>query len=527
MKSPMPRKILMNRKVAAGFIRQGFLLGLSLTAFLVLQAEAQTITLDASKLLPRVELSVSPRAASFAEGSTFDMPILLNTRGHSINAIEVRVNFDRERLEVIKPSSGQSFVGVWIEPPSYDNTRGIASYVGAIPGGITTSAGHVGTITFRAKKIGKATVTFSTNTKVLLNDGQGSAMQVDLGRGEYTILPKAPEGVQVFSETHPFQSEWYNNNSPVLFWENIPGVEGYSFTLDNAPSTIPESEIITSATTQAIKDLGDGLWYFHIKARKNSVWGTTGHFLLRVDTSPPAAFTPKLDYLSSSSDSDERALVSFLTTDNLSGIDHYEVGVLDGSQPATVSPVFIQAESPFQAPLSGGEMNIIVRAVDKAGNIRDVTITAGAPSAIWKFIKEKLPYILLFTFLGAIIALALHYIVSRLIMWYLRRAIEVVRKDERPRGYIQIPPEPEVLPAPRLQRTIRPSKTPKLSRPTGPIHLKEIYEMAKEQETARELENREEELPRLKYPPAEPLGNTFLKPKKLTQHEGPSYYPEV
>ena len=59
----------------------------------------------------------------------------------------------------------------------------------------------------------------------------------------------------------------------------------------------------------------------------------------RYDT--PADFKPKAEYLVAATIMVERTLVSFLTTDNLSGIDHYEVGVIDKSQPATESPVFL------------------------------------------------------------------------------------------------------------------------------------------------------------------------------------------
>ncbi|MBX4206369.1 cohesin domain-containing protein, partial [Candidatus Parcubacteria bacterium] len=242
----------------------------------VFPAEAQTVFIDASKLASRVEIYFSPRTGSFVEGSTFDIPILINTRGAKINGLEIKITFDKDKLEVVKPSSGQSIIGVWVEPPSYDNTRGVASYMGVIPNGITTSSGSIGTITFRAKKLGKAVVTVGGNSKVLLNDGQGTEAAVDLGRSEYSILPKAPEGVKIFSETHPFQGDWYNNNSPVVFWDKDPGVAGFSYALDDKPSTVPENTVMTAETTKSFESLDDGLWYFHIKANKNGVWGTTG-----------------------------------------------------------------------------------------------------------------------------------------------------------------------------------------------------------------------------------------------------------
>lgn len=393
--------------------------------------EAQTINIDVSRLLPRVELSFSPRTASFVENSTFDIPILINTRGASINGIEARVIFDRDKLEIIKPSSGQSIIGVWVEPPSYDNTRGTASYVGVIPNGITTSSGLVGTITFRAKRTGSAVISFNASSRVLLNDGQGSEAQVDLGRGEYTLLPKAPEGVTVYSETHPFQSEWYNNKSPVLFWDKDAGVSGFSYVLDDKPTTIPENEVTDVATVKGYENLNDGLWYFHIKAYKNGVWGSTGHFLMRIDTAPPADFKPEADYLVASVNLTERALVSFFTTDNLSGIDHYEVGVIDRAGPVTVSPVFVQAESPFQVPLTGENLSVVVRAVDRAGNLRDVSLALGPPSLITKFLQENLVFILSLIIIAGLIGLILHYLVGHHVLRYLRKAIELVKKEEQ------------------------------------------------------------------------------------------------
>ncbi len=394
-------------------------------------AYAQTVYLDASKLIPRVELSFSPRISSFVENSTFDISILMDTKGVSINSLEVRINFDKNKLEIVKPSSGLSLIGLWIEPPGYDNTRGTASYVGVILNGVTTSSGLVGTITFRAKKIGKAIVSFSSNSKVLLNNGQGTEAQMDLGRAEYTILTKAPEGVNIFSDTHPFQSEWYNNNSPVVSWDRDFGVSGFSYILDNKPSTIPENTIMTDETSKSFENLTDGLFYFHIKANKNGAWGTTGHFLIRIDTAPPADFKPEVNYLVAAVNLAERALVSFFTTDNLSGIDHYEVGVIDRSQPATVSPIFVQSESPFQVPITSDNLSVVVRAIDKAGNVRDVSVTIESQSFIGKFLTDNLVYILLFIIFAGFVGLLLHYLVGHHIIRYIRRVSELVKKDEQ------------------------------------------------------------------------------------------------
>lgn len=392
---------------------------------------AQTVTIDAQKLVPHVDVNLSPRSGTFVEGSSFEVPIIIDTKGSNINSIEIRLNFDRNKLAIIKPLNGNSIIDIWVEPPKYDNTRGTASYVGIIPNGISTGSGFIGTITLKALQPGKAVISISQSSTVLLNDGLGTAADVGFGRAEYTIVPKAPEGVRVFSETHPSQSLWYNNNNVALSWDRDPGVTGFSFILDNIPSTIPDDTIDTGDVSKSFTQLSDGLWYFHIKAIKGGVWGTTGHFLMRIDTTPPALFTPEASYLLAALISIDRTLVSFFTTDNLSGVNYYEVGVIDKNQPVTESPVFVQAESPFQVPLlKESSLEVIVRAVDKAGNVRDVSLQVKAPFVITQFIKDNLVYILLFIILLGLITLVTHYLVGHHIIRYMKRVFSLMKKEE-------------------------------------------------------------------------------------------------
>jgi hypothetical protein len=393
--------------------------------------QAQIVNVDASKLISHVEVSLSPRSGSFVEGSTFQVPILVNTHNISINGIEVRISFDKNKLSIVNPTGGTSVVGVWVEAPVFDNIHGTASYVGVVPGGITTESGLVGTITFQAKVPGNAFVNINSNSKVLLNDGLGTEAQVDLVRANYTILNKAPEGVQIYSETHPVQSNWYNNNNPVLSWVKDAGVSGFSFELDNKPNTIPDNIVDTEDVTKSFEKLNDGLSYFHVKANKNGVWGTAGHFLIRIDSIPPAEFTIEANYMVAAAILTERTLVSFFTTDNMSGVDHYELGVIDKNQPPTESPVFVEAESPFQVPLiDGGKLQVIVRAIDKAGNVRDESVDVKEPFIVAKFVQDYITYILAGIILLGLIMLILHYLIGHHILRYIYKIRQIIKKED-------------------------------------------------------------------------------------------------
>jgi hypothetical protein len=426
----------------------------------IAQTTTPVININAMELLPRVseptpstvphvEVSPSPRSGSFEEGSVFEVPILLNTKGASVNGIEVYVNFDKDKLSVIQQTNGTSIIGVWVEPPRYDNTKGTVSYVGVVPNGITTGSGVIGTITFKTLGVGQATVSISTNSHILQNDGLGTKMALDTGRGVYAISPKAPEGVRIYSETHPFQNSWYNNNNPILSWENEPGVSGFSYVLDNKPGTIPDNTEETKEITASFENLKDGLWYFHIKAHKVGMWGTTGQFLMRIDTTPPADFKPEANYLLSAAALVERTLVSFFTTDNLSGINHYEVGVIDKTQATTESPVFVQTQSPFQVPLvKEGKLRIIIRAIDNAGNIRDASIDVNRPGKLTHFLSDYLIYILLIIILVGILALIAHYVFGHHILAYLQRISKIAKQEELQEKLLEMkkdicPPIPE------------------------------------------------------------------------------------
>lgn len=420
---------------------------------------ATSMTLDAATLVPNVNVSFSPRTGSFVEGSTFQVPIILDTNGNSINGIEVRLNYDSDRLAIVQASTGQSIVGVWVEPPTYDNTRGTASYVGVVPNGIVTESGVIGTITFRAKAVGRAVLSVRSDSNILLNDGLGSPTTLEKGRAEYSVITKPPAGVNVYSETHPSQNTWYNNNSPSIAWDTELGVTGFSYVLDNKPNTVPENKITSSETVKGFENLQDGLSYFHIKAYKNGAWGGTTHFLMRVDTTPPARFTPQVDYVVAAVLLANRTLVSFFTTDNLSGVERYEVGVIDKSAPATESPVFVEAESPFQVstPTSSSGMTVIVRAIDRAGNVRDESVDVRPPSTLTQFINNNIWIVALTVLLLIVLGFLARLFFGRHIHAQVNRVIRVlpIRALSRPPAVT-----PDVSAADQEPIDLRPHPTP-------------------------------------------------------------------
>src|SRR3989344_72681 len=119
-------------------------------------------------------LSLSPSTGTFEVGSTFNVNIILNTEGQTVNAITADLRFPPDALQVVSPASGKSVIGIWTVPPRYDNAAGLLELEGGIPGGLNTSSGLISTMTFRVKKPGTAFVQFLDSSEVYLHDGQGT-----------------------------------------------------------------------------------------------------------------------------------------------------------------------------------------------------------------------------------------------------------------------------------------------------------------------------------------------------------------
>lgn len=320
---------------------------------------------------------LSPTTGTFQVGSTFNISVLVNTAGNDINALRVDLKFNPQKLQVASPTAGKSFIAVWVSQPSYSNVEGTLTFQGGMPSpGINTSSGLVSTITFRAIAPGSANISVLETSQVLLNDGKGTDILGSMGRGIYELVLPPPEGPKVFSPTHPDQNKWYKDNNPALKWEKEEGITDFSYSIDNDFGGIPDNVSEGSGNSVSFADLEDDIWYFHIKAKKGDVWGGISHYIIHIDSTPPAAFNLNFEPGAASIISTQQPIVSFVTTDALSGIDHYELKDINLSKvPKGEAEFFVEVTSPYRLSLDGGAYKVLIRAYDKAGNWRDSSET--------------------------------------------------------------------------------------------------------------------------------------------------------
>lgn len=380
-----------------GIFKSKFQLLLAAFAFLLLAPVSIAQEGGAVNYYNKSTLFLSPQSGAFIMGSTFDVALAIDTNGESINAFEINLKFPPDKIQVVR-TGGVSIASLWVEPPTYSNKQGRINMEGGILGGINTKAGILVTVTFKAINTGQATVEILPTSTIMANDGLATIIPLNLGRGVYTLALKPPEGPEIFSETHPFSNVWSNNNNPVFTWSDLGDGVDFSYELDNKPNTIPDNMPDTRDRIKSYENVGDGLWYFHLKARRGGVWGIASHMPVMIDTTPPAEFKPRVEILGASLIA--RALIFFSTTDALSGMSHYEVGVVDRTKSPNEAPVFIETQSPYQlAKELSGALRVIVRAIDKAGNVKDASVDVYEPGLLnWPF-----KYVAIFGTLLAII----------------------------------------------------------------------------------------------------------------------------
>jgi len=378
-------------------------------------------------------LYLSPASGTFFVGSTFDVSVFVNTGGEYINAVEVNMKFDPAKLQVASPTAGKSFIEVWVAQPTFSNTQGTMSFIGGVPSpGIKTSSGLVSTVTFRAISPGETSILFEASCKALRNDPHGTNILTSMSRGVYNLSIPPPEGPRIFSSTHPDQNKWYKNNNPTFSWEKEEGVTEFSYILDLDPTGVPDNIPEGDRTSFSYSDVGDGIWYFHVKAKKEEIWGGVSHYIARIDNSPPALFTPTVEPAAETAE--PQPLVSFFTTDALSGVDFYQIKYIDISpeKKEEAAGFFTETISPHKLPpLEVGRYLVIVRAYDVAGNWREGTVkTQIYPKGILftrkgiRFREFLFPWWILVLILIIIIALIIFFV------WRRYKKIEKKRKEE-------------------------------------------------------------------------------------------------
>jgi len=344
------------------------------------------LSLAAPAAVQAATMYFSPTSGSYAVGDTVVVEVMVDSPDQAMNAASGTITFPEDKLEFQSVTKDGTILDYWTVEPDFAAGRG--SFEGLVFNpGYQGSGGDILQLRFRAKSPGAASLVFASFS-VLANDGQGTNILKSVGRSTYIISgaaaqPPAPEpgpGAEpagkpavkpqpsqavVTSPTHPDQNKWYANSDPQFAWALPAGTIGVNFVNDDRPVTDPELRSIGLTRSHSLRDVGDGIWYFHLRLRDDQYgWYSTTHFRYQIDTEGPPPFSVTL--LDGKETDQSRPKISFKTADALSGVARYEVTV-DGGSPVAV-PRFAEA-APYELPvLEAGAHSVRVEAFDQAGN---------------------------------------------------------------------------------------------------------------------------------------------------------------
>lgn len=325
-----------------------------------------------SRVAEAASLYFSPSSGSYAVGSAVTASVYVSSADQAMNAASGVISFPQDKLEVTSLSKSGSIFSLWVQEPSFSNSAGTVNFEGIVLNpGFTGTSGKIITINFRVKAAGTALINFFSGS-ALANDGKGTNILASLGKAELSLggatpkvsgLPSAPA---ISSPTHPDPNKWYANKNPKFEWTLPAGVNGVNVLADRASNTNPGIKSDGLMSTYTYKDVDEGVWYFHLRFRNANGWGETSHFRFQIDTASPEPFL--IEFLDGKETVKSQPRVAFSTKDKLSGLAGYQMKIDKGDW---FDPQILKTGSyvlPHQAP---GERQLLVRALDKAGNAQE------------------------------------------------------------------------------------------------------------------------------------------------------------
>jgi hypothetical protein len=258
---------------------------------------------------------------------------------------------------------------------SVNATAGTFSFGGFSLGDTANGNNSAAIVTFRAKQAGTATVRLLSGTQIY-SAGEGfvgslGSATIAIGGGPAPIpkplvplvpftltKPASTSTYTIISTSHPDPNAWYANGTVLVTWQTTKPIKTVFGSFDQSPEALSYDQLYGSSVTfHATKD---GVWYAHIVILFEDGTYARVDLPIRIDRTPPHPITPVVEQTNVPATIPNH--VYFATTDDMSGIDHYEVAI-DG--------VIVTSTKDRSYPLTNqaiGEHTVEVTAYDRAGN---------------------------------------------------------------------------------------------------------------------------------------------------------------
>jgi hypothetical protein len=216
-------------KAVAGFIgKVGILHGIAVLVLLIasttvlINRGGSIVTLiagSAASLGNETVLYLTAAGTTTLEiGETEDLDVRINTKT-PINAVGATLVYPEGQLEIVGISKAKSFLDLWTEETTIKEGVGEVRFSGGTTGKTGLSGvGTIVTLTVRAKKAGKAEISFK-DAQVLAADGKGTEVPSSKRIFTFTVPlsnePVAAAGGRMNQETLPPASIDFNEDGKV------------------------------------------------------------------------------------------------------------------------------------------------------------------------------------------------------------------------------------------------------------------------------------------------------------------------
>ena len=326
------------------------------------------------RLIYNSTLHLSPEGGLFALADDQFISVVLNTGGEDINAIEARISYNPEELEIMTIDDSASICDYTIEK-NIDNTQGKIVYACAIVHDIFEGTNlNVLRLLVHAKTTKRVSLSFDEGTSVRANDGLGTEVLRKAVNGSYLFIDsiesffdKKENNLPIlYSETHFNTERWYKRDKIDMVWSlKNEGIMRYSLSKEK-PDSLLEKYSTTTEHFVSVKAPEDGLYYFNIAEEKDdTVIGEVASFSIRVDRTPPE------NVMLTQSDEHIRAgdVVRFMIT-----AEDKASGIASGYYLKTSESIFYPVNGVVYVPFpEKGTYSITARVFDNANNYTDVT----------------------------------------------------------------------------------------------------------------------------------------------------------
>ena len=212
---------------------------------------------------------------------------------------------------------------------------------------------------------------FSVRTVDVAGNWAASATRL----GPFYLDSSAPTNPATVESTTHSLSTWTSQNNVTWAWsagyDGLSGLAGYSYLWNQSPSTVPDLFVESAAQTVTSGTVGDGLWYFHLRAVDNVGIGAAtavhrGPY--NIDTAPPSSQVSPLPALQTSASFP----VAWVGDPGAGApITSYDVKVTDEYGGDSTTSVWLSGTTSTGAVFpgqTGHTYKFFSRAVDAAGN---------------------------------------------------------------------------------------------------------------------------------------------------------------